>query len=213
MSQIIIKKQANDNIFVKYKKWIIAGLGVYIVPTLILAVSFITYVTYGYFNSDIRSHPYQQYIYGGYNIGVQDGDKDRKVNNHPDNTKEYFKSREYLDDIPWLTYKEETEILQKAAIAEKDQYLAQFTGSERGEKLAEMRLNDIKLPVQKKLEERFSNVATFYMDYIENKIKRKDYKSDDEYNQALSKEAWRLGYEYGYAKGRAFGEFLAKDIR
>ena len=207
-----MKKQANDNIFVKYKKWIIAGLGVYIVPTLILAVSFITYVTYGYFNSDIRSHPYQQYIYGGYNIGVEDGDKDGK-GSHRRWSEEYYKNQSYLDDIPWLTYKEETEILQKAAIAEKDQYLAQFTGSERGEKLAEMRLNDIKLPVQKRLEERFSNVATFYMDYIEKKIKRKNYKSDDEYNQALSKEAWRLGYEYGYAKGRAFGEFLAKDIR
>ena len=211
MSEITMGQRANENIFVKYKKWIIAGLSVYIVPTLILAVLFITYITYGYFGSDLRSHPYQQYIYGGYNVGVQDGDKDK--GSHRRWSKEYYQNKSYLDDIPWLDYKEETEVLQKAVIVEKDEYLAQFTGSERGKKLAEMRIKNIKLPMQQKLDARISNVATFYTDYVEEKIKRENYKSDDEYNEALIHEAWRLGYEYGYAKGRAFGEFLAKDIR
>ena len=213
MSEIAMGQQANENVFAKYKKWIIAGLSVYIVPTLILAVLFITYITYGYFGSDLRSHPYQQYIYGGYNVGVQDGDKDRQVNDHPDDTDEYFKSREYLTYIPWRAYKRETKVLKKAVIAEKDEYLAQFTGSERGEKLAEMRIKNIKLPMQQKLDARISNVATFYTDYVEKKIKRENYKSDDEYNEALIHEAWRLGYEYGYGSGRSFGKFLAKKMQ
>ena len=211
MSKITMGQQANENVFVKYKKWIIAGLSVYIVPTLILAVLFITYITYGYFGSELRSHPYQQYIYGGYNVGVQDGDKDK--GSHRRWSEEYYQNKSYLDNIPWLDYKEETEVLQKAVIVEKDEYLAQFTGSERGEKLAEMRINNIKLPMQQKLDARISNVATFYTDYVEKKIKRENYKGDDEYNEALLHEAWRPGYEYGYGSGRSFGEFLAKKMR
>ena len=211
MSKITMGQQANENVFVKYKKWIIAGLSVYIVPTLILAVLFITYITYGYFGSELRSHPYQQYIYGGYNVGVQDGDKDK--GSHRRWSEEYYQNKSYLDNIPWLDYKEETEVLQKAVIVEKDEYLAQFTGSERGEKLAEMRINNIKLPMQQKLDARISNVATFYTDCVEKKIKRENYKGDDEYNEALVHEAWRLGYEYGYGSGRSFGEFLAKKMR
>ena len=211
MSKITMGQQANENVFVKYKKWIIAGLSVYIVPTLILAVLFITYITYGYFGSELRSHPYQQYIYGGYNVGVQDGDKDK--GSHRRWSEEYYQNKSYLDNIPWLDYKEETEVLQKAVIVEKDEYLAQFTGSERGEKLAEMRINNIKLPMKQKLDARISNVATFYTDYVEKKIKRENYKGDDEYNEALVHEAWRLGYEYGYGSGRSFGEFLAKKMR
>jgi len=210
MSKITMGQQTNENTFVKYKKWIIAGLSVYIVPTLILAGLFITYITYGYFGSELRSHPYQQYIYGGYNVGVQDGDKDK--GSHRRWSEEYYQNKSYLDNIPWLDYKEETEVLQKAVIVEKDEYLAQFTGSERGEKLAEMRIKNIKLPMQQKLDERISNVATFYTDYVEKKIKRENYKGDDEYNEALVHEAWRLGYEYGYGSGRSFGEFLAKKM-
>lgn len=201
-----------DSLVTKYKKWVAVVFGIYIAPTVILLVSLIGYITYSYFDSELRWHPYQQYVYGGYNVGVQDGNKDKEYVESTGPV-QLFPDRRYLATIPWRIYKNKTDKLKQQALKEKDEYLAQFSESERGSKLAEMRINDIKLPLQIKLEKRFDKAIDFYTDYVATKVKRENYKNKADYQEALQHEAWKVGYEYGYAEGRAFGEYLAKGMR
>ena len=124
----------------------------------------------------------------------------------------YFKNREYYKNIPWLDYKKETEVLEKAALAEKDEYLGKFPENDRGKRLAGMRTNNIRLPIQRKLEQRCTREIDFFVDYTAKSVSREDYKNDKDYQEALQEKAWEIGYEYGYARGRAFGNFLTRDL-
>jgi hypothetical protein len=74
MRQQDIKHKVEESIFVKkYKKWIAAGLGIYITPLVTILISIIFFATYSFFDSEIRWHPYVKYINGGYNVGLDDG--------------------------------------------------------------------------------------------------------------------------------------------
>ena len=194
MNKLNIEQQ--ENIFTKYKKWIVAGVGLHLLPTIVCFAGIIGYGTYSYFTSEIRWHPYQRYIYGGYNIGIEDGAKDRKGTTSMDS------NRSYLDNIPWVIYEEETRKLKKQALEEKDKYLAEIPSDKRGEKLAEMKLDNFKLPLEVELDKRFDQAIDFYTDYVAKRVKREDYKNDAKYQKALEREAWVAGYEYGYARGR-----------
>jgi hypothetical protein len=77
-----------------------------------------------------------------------------------------------------------------------------------------MHANEIRLPLQLELDKRFDHPISFYTDYVAKKVKRENYKSDTDYQKALELEAWKVGYEYGYARGRAFGrDHVIKGIR
>jgi hypothetical protein len=205
MRQQDIKHKVEESIFVKkYKKWIAAGLGIYITPLVTILISIIFFATYSFFDSEIRWHPYVKYINGGYNVGLDDGDRDKKLADSTAPMGQFHETR-YLDTIPWLNYKSETKKLKKQVIQEKDDYLAQFPEKERREKLVEMHANEIRLPLQLELDKRFDHPISFYTDYVAKKVKRENYKSDTDYQKALELEAWKVGYEYGYARGRAFG--------
>ncbi len=211
MSQQDKKHKVDESIFVKYKKWITVGLGIYITPLLIIVISITIFATYSFFDSEIRRHPYSQYIYGGYNVGVDDGDRDKTLKSATFG--ERWDDKKYLDTIPWRIYSSETRKLKKQVIQEKDDYLAQFPEKERREKLVEIHANKIRLPFQLELDERFDHPISFYKDYVAKKVKRKNYKSDAAYQKALELEAWKAGYEYGYAEARAFGKKLAEEMQ
>ena len=70
-------------------------------------------------------------------------------------------------------------------------------------KLAEMRTNNIKLPLQLKLKKRFKTGINFYANYVKQRVKRDKFNSDKEYQKALKKEAWKAGYAFGYREGLA----------
>ena len=101
----------------------------------------------------------------------------------------------------WFEYKKETESFKKRVLREKQEYLAQFPASERGMKLAEMRSQNIKLPLQLELRKRFKTGLSFYADYVKKQVKREDFKSDQEYKDELESVAWKVGYSCGYRKG------------
>jgi hypothetical protein len=98
-------------------------------------------------------------------------------------------------------YKDETSNLRERVILEKNEYLSQFVESARGAKLAEMKLNNIKLPLQQELDKRFTRGIDFYVDYVKQRVKREKFGSDADYQEALQREAWKAGYEYGYYVG------------
>ena len=104
-----------------------------------------------------------------------------------------------LGDTPWEKYKLELKEYKSLAQSEKEEYLSQFEDSDRSRKLAEFRLEGEKFPSEKKLENVFGIAKDFYIDYVNKKIKRENYASEDEYVKARRKEAWRVGYEYEYA--------------
>ncbi len=101
----------------------------------------------------------------------------------------------------WFEYKKETESFKKRVLREKQEYLAQFPASERGMKLAEMRSQNIKLPLQLELRKRFKEGLDFYADYVRQQVKREDFKSDQEYKDELENMAWKVGYSCGYSAG------------
>ena len=110
-------------------------------------------------------------------------------------------------------YYDETTQLKKRAIAEKEEYLAQFPELERGAKLAEMKLNNIQLPLELELKQRFTNKLQFYTNLVEQRVKRESYKSDEAYQEALEDEAWKVGYAAGYSSGhRRVGVNLKRDL-
>ena len=94
------------------------------------------------------------------------------------------------------------ELKEKVAL-EKGEYLSQFPESERGSKLAEMKLANIKLPLQLELEKRFRTGVNFYADYVQQRVKRESFATEEEYQKALQDEAWKVGYAFGYLGGSA----------
>ena len=192
----MIRKMTEQNtvqsFFVKYKKWFIALLGIQLIPVMLLTTLFGGGAIYLYVNNDINFHPYKSYIISGYNSGFADGSKN-KIGRGASLSLTIFSS------TPWDEYDTATKELKKKVLLEKQEYLAQFPESERGMKLAEMHTNNIKLPLQLEFDKRFKRGVDFYADYVEQRVKRKNFKSDKKHKEALESEAWKAGYEYGYA--------------
>jgi hypothetical protein len=210
MIDTMMVQNTKQSFFEKYKKWILAIIGIQLIPSILFMSSIIGLGIYFYAIDDSNTPAYKSYIRYGYNTGVKDGDKDHDSNEHIPEI--YFKNREYYKNIPWLDYKKETKVLEKAALAEKDEYLGKFPANDRGKRLAGMRTNNIRLPIQRKLEQRFTREIDFFVDYTAKSVSREDYKNDKDYQEALQEKAWEIGYEYGYARGRAFGNFLTRDL-
>ena len=187
-----MEEDKRDGFFVKYKKWIVALISLQLIPTILVLGTFFSIAIYLFINNDSNWHPYKSYIESGYKEGVEDGNKDRRI------LKEEVK---YLNDTPWEKYDEETTLLKKQVMIEKDEYLSSFPEAERGVKRAEMTVENIKLPLEQKLHKRFTEALDFYADYVKKQVDRSKYASEKEYQQALREEAWKRGYEYGYAKG------------
>ena len=189
--------QQNQNtgmgFFRRYKKWFLA-LAVWqmlMISPLFIVVGYVGYRVVSDFvgSAEYRAHPFQSNIIAGFKSGYNDGEKD-----HVFGGNNRFSTE-------WGRYDDETTQLKKMALTEKEEYLAQFPESERGAKLAEMKLNNIKLPLELELKKRFTNKLQFYTNLVEQRVKRENYKSDEKYQEALEQEAWKAGYEYGYKDG------------
>ena len=179
-----------ESFVVKYKRWFIALIGVQLIPVLLLTTLFGGGAIYLYVNNDINFHAYKSDIISGYYAGHSDGARD-----------------EISGQIPkgslWDKYFRETDKLKEKVALEREEYLYQFPEEERGMKLAEMRTNNIKLPLQLELDKRFKRGVDFYADYVKQRVKRDEFNSDAAYQKALKKEAWKAGYSYGYRTGLA----------
>ena len=186
------KQNTVQSFFVKYKKWFIALLGIQLIPVMLLITLFGGGAIYLYVNNDINFHPYKSYIIKGYYAGHSDGERDQ--NN-------VFGNYKYLHATLWSRYRTKTNELQKLVALEREDYLNQFPEAERGIKLAEMRINNIKLPLQLELNKRFKRGIGFYTNYVEQRVKRESFNFDAEYQKALEDEAWKAGYSYGYGEG------------
>lgn len=178
-------EQKQLSFFGKYKKWLIALIGIQLIPLMFLVILFGGGAIYLFMNNDSNFHPYKSYIERGFRAGHEDGIKDYVSGQNPSSSL-------------WQNYRWETRVLKEKVVLEKEEYLLQFPESERGTKLAEMKINNIKLPLQLELEKRFKNGLDFYADYVKQRVKREDFTSDAEYQEALQDEAWKVGYEYGY---------------
>jgi hypothetical protein len=184
------KQNSTQSFFQKYKKWILTIIGIQLVPTIIVLSVIIGGIGYSMMNNDVNFHSYKSYIISGFKQGHSDG-----IENHVSGTK-----------VPWhlwLNYKYDTDKLKEKMLIEKEEYLSQFSESERGSKLAEMKINNIKLPLQKELDRRFTSGLDFYADHVKQRVKREDFASDLEYQAALQDEAWKVGYAHGYREGLA----------
>ena len=185
-----------QSFYIKYKKWITA-IALYQLMWFILVIigvfSLIGWVSYQYLTED----PYKPYIRGGFKSGWSDG---------------YYHQTGELTSTPWHIYNSETYKLKKQVTIEREEYLANFLKSEHGIKLAEMKLNNIKLPLQLELEKRFTKGVDFYADYVKQRVKRESYKSDKEYEDALEDMAWKVGYGEGYIEGLT-GKSYSRAIR
>ena len=143
--------------------------------------------------NDNDYHTFKSYILSGVREGHADGLKNY--------VKSSFETRLAVASSPWRKYKSETRNLKEKVALEKKEYLSQFPESERGSKLAEMKLDNIKLPLQLELEKRFRTGVNFYADYVQQRVKRESFASDEEYQKALQDEAWKVGYAFGYNYG------------
>ena len=177
-----------QSFFTKYKKWFVALIGIHLIPSILLIGGFIGVIVYSYVNNDVNFHPYKSYIISGFDEGHSDG-----IKNHV--------SGKTLPSTPWTKYSSNTWRLKKQVIIEKTEHLSQFPKSEQGIKLAEMKLNNIKLPLELELEKRLTSGEDFYADYVAQRIKRNDFTSDQKYQEALKIEAWKVGYAFGYEEG------------
>jgi hypothetical protein len=208
------KNKQNDVIldfFKRYQKWFSLYFNYQIISTIIVVVIFflagVRYCADQNIQNSIiendsgNSHLYVSELQSGYMSGVKDGAKDYNapVREGRRNNSNFF----YLKGTPWAMYQKETEALEMRALAEKDEYIAQFPPEQWGEKLAEIKLKNIKMPSEKMLKNRYKKRINFYIDYVDKKIQRSSYSSEDEYIKFLQEEAWKLGYEYGYSEGRA----------
>lgn len=146
-------------------------------------------ISYSILNNNTNFHAYKSYIVSGFKSGFKDGQSNYVRGQHPPSTL-------------WSDYKYDTSKLKEKVILEKEEYLSQFPESERGAKLAEMKLNNIKLPLQLELGKRFSSGLNFYADHVKQRINRGNFLSDEAYNKALEEEAWKVGYAHGYREGR-----------
>ena len=177
-----------QSFFVKYKKWLIALSGLYLIPRILMISAIIGASIYLYVNNDTNFHPFKSYILSGFKAGHADGEKDEVSGQRPSSSL-------------WDNYWWETDKLKEKVALEKEEYLSQFPESERGSKLAEMKLDNIKLLLQLELDKRFKSGLDFYADYVKQRVKRESFASDAEYQKALQDEAWKVGYEYGYRNG------------
>ena len=183
-------QQKQQGFLKKYRKWIIGAAGIYLIPTILVLAGVIGGFIYTYINDDVHSHPYKSYIMSGFYAG------------HADGAKDYVSGKRPASSL-WDNYWWETKRLKEKVALEKEEYLAQFPESERGIKLAEMRTQNIRLPLQLELDKRFTRGIDFYADYVKQRVKRKSFKSDKEYKEALKNEAWKVGYAHGYREGLA----------
>lgn len=190
-----MKIEKQQGVFKKYKKWIVAFVGFQVIPLILLVCAVIGSIAYSYVNNGFF-HSYKPYIISGFEDGFSDG-----VKNYISSAQDA--SRLALHNTPWRVYKDETRKLKEKVALEKEEYLSQFLESERGSKLAEMKINNIKLPLQLELEldKRFTRGLDFYADHVKHRVKREDFASDTKYQEALQDEAWKVGYEYGYYVG------------
>lgn len=182
-----------QSFFVKYKKWLIALGGLYLIPTILMISAIIGASIYLYVNNDTNFHPFKSYILSGVREGHADG-----LKNYVDSS---FETRLAVASSTWREYKSETRNLKEKVALEKEEYLSQFPENERGSKLAEMKLDNIKLPLQLELDKRFKSGLDFYADYVNQRVKRESFASDAEYQKALQDEAWKVGYAFGYNYG------------
>ena len=185
----IMSNQAKPQSFlVKYKKWLIALGSLYLIPRILMISAIIAGSIYLYVNNDTNYHPFKSYILSGFKAGHADGARDEVSGQRPKSTL-------------WNKYWWETDKLKEKVALEKEEYLSQFPESERGSKLAEMKLDNIKLPLQLELDKRFKTGLDFYADYVKQRVKRESFASDAEYQKALQDEAWKVGYTHGYQEG------------
>lgn len=196
MSMTMTQENKQQSFFTKYKKWIIAFVGLQLVPVVILLVIFGGGAIYIFSNNDTNFHPYKSYIMKGFRAGFSEGVKDYSRDGR-------YEARVKLHSTPWSVYEDETSKIKKEVTIERSEYLQQFPESERGIKLAEMKQQGIKLPLQQQLDKRFTRGVDFYADYVKQRVNRNNYDSDEEYNKALKDMAWKVGFEYGYYAGLA----------
>jgi len=193
MISIMSNQDQPQSFFVKYKKWLIALGGLYLIPTILMISAIIGASIYLYVNNDTNFHPFKSYILSGVREGHADG-----LKNYVDSS---FETRLAVASSAWREYKSETRNLKEKVALEKEEYLSQFPENERGSKLAEMKLDNIKLPLQLELDKRFKSGLDFYADYVNQRVKRESFASDAEYQKALQDEAWKVGYAFGYNYG------------
>ena len=175
---------------VKYKKWLIALGSLYLIPRILMISAIIGASIYLYVNNNTNFHPFKSYILSGFKAGHADGTRDEVSGQRPKSTL-------------WDKYRWETDKLKEKVALEKEEYLSQFPESERGSKLAEMKLDNIKLPLQLELDKRFKSGLDFYADYVQQRVKRESFAIEEEYQKALQDEAWKIGYTHGYIVGSA----------
>ena len=192
------KQNTVQSFFIKYKKWFIALLGIQLIPVMLLITLFGGGAIYLYVNNDINFHPYKSYIASGFRAGHSDGIKDYTGVKVPWSL--------------WQKYASQTRKLKEKVALEKKEYLAKFPESERGVKLAEMRIDNIKLPLQVEFDKRFKRGIDFYADFVDQRVQRKNFKSDKEYKEALEDEAWKAGYACGYREGSSGYSFNAAQL-
>ena len=189
MISIMSNQDQPQSFLIKYKKWLIALGSLYLIPRILMISAIIGASIYLYVNNDTNFHPFKSYILSGFKAGHADGAKDSTGAKVPWSI--------------WLKYDWETDKLKEKVALEKEEYLAQFPESERGSKLAEMKLDNIKLPIQLELDKRFKSGLDFYADYVKQRVKRESFATEAEYQKALQDEAWKVGYAHGYREGLA----------
>jgi hypothetical protein len=188
MISTMMQQNKKQGFFIKYKNWFIALIGLQLIPVVFLVILFGGTAMYLFMNNDTNFHPYKSCIERGFRAGHSDGAKDEVSGQIPSSS-------------IWQKYKHDTRKLKEKVALEKEEYLTQFPESERGVKLAEMKLNNVKLPLQLELDKRFDNGLDFYADYVKQRVKRESFTSDAEYQKALEQEAWKAGYAFGYCEG------------
>ena len=194
MTGLTVEKNTTQSFYNKYKKWILALVGIHLIPTLFVTSLFLGTAIYIFVNNDINWHPYKSYIRSGYHAGHGDGIGDRS-------TIDPYEARGALSATPWKKYASETKALVEEVMKEKTHYLAQFPQEQRNDKLVEMKMEGKTLPLESKLKKRFKYGIDFYADLTKQLVKRETYNSEKEYQQALRDTAWKLGYNYGYCTG------------
>lgn len=196
MGKSIFEKSVSD-FFSRRKKWVYGLGGLWLIPIIIVLLYLGGSYVYQYYTSEMRDF-YVEVFAEGYSRGYSDGKKDNDSTSTIQHPKNYY----FIDKTLWIKYRIQTGVLEEQVVKEKEKYLQQFTEEERASRRADMVIKQIKTPTQIELEKgRFQYAHQFYKDLAEKEIKRENYKSTEEYTDALRLKAWKDGYEIGYAKG------------